>query len=751
MIASLARLVIRHPYLVLVFWAAAWLLAIPRASRVTEVLQVEAGSKALTEATRADSIISDVFATPVREFFAVTISGPVAVENPRFTRLLRMITLAAQDEPYITRVVSYLDSQDSGLVSDDRRTTFVIAAVDPSDSIQPIDRVPGFRHAIHRTADRFVFSSDYEVFVTGGPALGYDARTIATEDAKRGEERALPLAAIVLILGFGALVAAVLPLVIGGLVITISLALVQLAAAVQPMSLYVLNIVTMVGLAVGIDYSLLMVTRFREELNRGFGAREAAQRTTVTAGKAVITSGLTVAVGFASLLITPIMETRSVGVGGMIVVTMAVLLCITLLPAGLSLLGRSIDLPKALARRLAWYHAPSRWERWAKWLAQHPWRAIMLGGALIGVITWPATSLKIGLPREGWFPQDTESGDGVRALEVIGSRGALQPVRVLLQAPEGQKVVGSKYLRGLKRLSDSIKNDPRVAQIRGPVDLGTRLSLFRYSMLYSDLEAARDRYPEFFESYVSSDGNTTLMDVVLADSTSLTGAMDAVRRVRGVVTNGIRGLDSVTVMVTGFAATAVDLQEELLGQFPLVIALVLGVTAIMMFIAFQSVLVPLKAVVMNSLSVAGAFGLLVLVFQQGVGVGIFGLGGPTEAVYVVVPILVFTIVFGLSMDYEVFLLSRIKEAYERTKDNDQATMEGLSATASVITSAAAIMIIVFGVIAFSRVLGAQLLGFGLAVAVFLDATIIRMVLVPAIMHVAGRWNWWPGIKGGQEV
>jgi RND superfamily putative drug exporter len=178
----------------------------------------------------------------------------------------------------------------------------------------------------------------------------------------------------------------------------------------------------------------------------------------------------------------------------------------------------------------------------------------------------------------------------------------------------------------------------------------------------------------------------------------------------------------------------------------MVIALVLAVTAGMLLIAFRSLLVPLKAVVMNSLSVAGAFGVLVLVFQDGFGARLFGIDGATEAVYVVIPVLVFALVFGLSMDYEVFLLSRMKEAFDRTHKNDLATMEGLSVTASVITSAAAIMIIVFGAFAFSRVLAAKMLGFGLAVAVLLDATLIRMVLVPAFMHIAGRWNWWPGVR-----
>jgi len=213
-----------------------------------------------------------------------------------------------------------------------------------------------------------------------------------------------------------------------------------------------------------------------------------------------------------------------------------------------------------------------------------------------------------------------------------------------------------------------------------------------------------------------------------------------------VANGGVRGLDSVQVSVGGFVASGVDLQDDLLGRFPLLIGLIVVTTAIMLALAYRSILVPLKAVAMNCLSVAGAFGLIVLVFQRGVGGHFFGLRGPTEAIYVVVPVLVFAVVFGLSMDYGVFLLSRIKEAFDRTGRNDQATMEGLSATASTITSAAAIMIIVFGTFSFARMLVVQLIGFGLAVAVFLDATLIRMVLAPAIMHIAGRWNWWPGVK-----
>jgi RND superfamily putative drug exporter len=446
------------------------------------------------------------------------------------------------------------------------------------------------------------------------------------------------------------------------------------------------------------------------------------------------------------LLITPTSETRSVGIGGLFVVTAAVLLSVTFLPALLSYMGRAIDQPRWLARRLAWYHAPSGWERWSRWLGRHPWRALILGGFAIALTTSPLTQIKIGLPRSNWFPANTESTDGVETLERMGARGTLQPVRLVFQAPEGQRIVGSRYIRALKRLSDTLHADPRVAQVRSVVDIQPGMSALRYTMLYGNVESARARAPEFYAAYLSDDARTTLMDVLLADTTSFTSSMDVARSIRTLVHNEETGLDSVEVVVGGFAASSVDLQNELLRQFPLVIALVLISTAIMLFIAFRSILVPIKAVLMNCLSVAGAFGVTVLVFQHGVGAQIFGLDGPTEAVYVAVPVLVFAIVFGLSMDYEVFLLSRIKEAFDKSGLNDQATMQGLAATASVITSAAAIMIVVFGVFSFSRVLVAQQLGFGLAVAVFLDATLIRMVLVPAIMHIAGRWNWWPGVR-----
>jgi RND superfamily putative drug exporter len=736
--------------LILFAWAVAAVIAWPRAARVQDDLRVEGQRIRSSESHLATNLIREAFQQPVADFFAITVSGPLPIDSAPTRRVIETISEAASQLPYITRTISYLTLQDSTLVSDDGLMTFVLATVEVRDGFSATNHVAEFRATVHTAVARLPQSDAYEVLVTGRPALDYDVRTVSKEDTRLSERRALPFSGLVLILAFGALVAAIMPLAVGVLAIICSLAVIQIVSGFYPTSVFVLTIVSMVGLAVGIDYSLLIVTRFREELNRGRGKRDAAHRAIVTAGRAVVTSGMTVAVGFAALLITPITETRSVGIGGLVVVTSAVLLSITALPAALSYLGRIVDVPRMLARKLAWYHAPTSWERWARWLVYHPWRAIAFAGIAIALITWPLAHIKIGLPRSGWFPQNTESTDGLEALQQLGAGGTLQPVRIIIQVPEGERVVSSSYLRPLMRLSDSIRADARVAQIRSVVDIQPGMSALALAMFYGDIERARARSPDFFSAYLSADNRTTLMDVILSDTTSFTSSMDVVRRIRG-VRSEISGLDSAEVLLGGFAAASVDLQDDLLAQFPLVITLILVTTVIMLAIAFKSILVPVKAVVMNCFSVLGAFGVTVLVFQQGVGAGLFGLDGPTEAVYVVVPVLVFAVVFGLSMDYGVFLLARIKEAFDRSGRNDQATIEGLTATASVITSAAAIMVIVFGVFSFSRVLAAQMMGFGLAVAVVLDATLIRMVLAPAIMHIAGKWNWWPGIRGLPHV
>src|SRR6266702_3561677 len=499
MFAFPAAPLIRWRGWVIAAWAALALLFAPRACHVQRVLAVRGALVESTESARANQLIKAAFPNPIADYVAIVIHGPVRWTDHRFEAVLDSLSAAIARRPYISQVVSVRTIGESTFVSKDRRTTFLIGALTPS-STSDLSRtvVPDLRTVVAETMARMPRGGEFDVMVTGNPALDYDVRNISAEDTQNSEEQVLPVTLVVLVVAFGALVAATLLIIVGVVAITIALGLVTVAAQFQTMSVFVLNITTMVGLGVGIDYSLLIVTRFREELNRGLSPTDAAVRTIQTAGSAVVTSGLTVVVGFGALILTPLVETRSVGVGGLIVVAVAVLLATTFLPAALAILGRNIDRPKWLAKPLARFHAPTGWERWARWLGHRPWRAVAIGGAAIALLTFPATQIRLGLPATNWFPPESESGRGLQALREMGASGAIQPVRVVVQLPEGESAISGRRLPGLKALTDSIRKDPRVREVRGIASIKPNMSTLQLAMYYSDPDDVRTKNPKFY-------------------------------------------------------------------------------------------------------------------------------------------------------------------------------------------------------------------------------------------------------------
>ncbi len=743
MIRLPAKSIVRWRWPIVAVWLAATGAMVPVGRELQQRLHVGGKNLHSSESTMAEEMLADRFGSPYATFVAVVIHHPsLTLGYRRYGAYVDSISAALGRLPFVLKTLNWRTSDDPTFRSRTGRTTFVLAGLSNHDSATSY--TPALRAAVRAVQRRF--GSDFETAVTGDPAFDYDVRTIAAEDSRLMERRLIPITLVLLLVAFSTLVAAMIPIAVGYVTITVTLGLIAIAATILPMSIFVLNLTTMIGLGVGIDYSLLVVTRFREELDHAPSRLEAAEETIRTASRTVITSGATVMIGFVALMIVPLQETRSVGLGGLFVVATAMALETTFLPALLAILGRHVDEPRWLARRLRRVRTAKAWKRYARGIQRNPLRAVWISGALIVALIAPAFWLRIGLPAANWFPSDTESGRGLALLEDMGHGGALRPLRVVLEMSDSSQVLDPDRLRGLKILSDSLRANPRVADVRGIVDLRAGMPLWRYVLLYADPTKARQRMPDIFRSYVSRDGRATAMDVVLRDTVTLDGSLDAVREVRRLEVRAMPTLVHVRHLVGGFSASNLDFRNRVLSLFPLLAVLVLGVTAGMLAVVFRSVLVPIKAVLMNSLSVGAAFGLTVVVFQWGIGGSLIGLAGPTKAIFVIGPVLVFAVVFGLSMDYEVFLLSRIKEEFDETHDNDEATVTGLSATGGTITSAAAIMILVFGAFAFARVMAVQMIGFGLAVAVLLDATLIRIAMVPAVMHLAGRFNWWPGYR-----
>jgi RND superfamily putative drug exporter len=738
-----AETIVRWRWPIVTAWVALTAVMAPLGGRIHERLHVGGENLSHSESTAAEELIRNRFDSPYAAFAAVAIRHPsLTLRSRRYAAYVDSITAALHRLPFVLQTLNWRNAEDEVFRSREGRITFVLIGLS-ADSSATSD-TPRLRAAVESVQRRF--GSDFHTYVTGDPAFDYDIRTIAADDSRRMEQRLIPLTVLLLLVAFSALVAALAPISVGFIAITISLGLVSIAATIVPMSIFVLNLTTMIGLGVGIDYSLLVVTRFREEMDYAPNRFEAAAATIRTASRTVITSGGTVMIGFVALMIVPLQETRSIGLAGLFVVATSILLSVTFLPAMLAILGHQVDRPLWLTRRLRRLRFGHGWNRYARSIARHPWRAVAISGALIVALALPALWLRIGLPVVNWFPTDTDSGRGLAVLQDMGHGGALRPLKVVVEMEDGSQALDVDRLRGLRALADSIRANPRVAQVRGMVDLRPGIPLWQYVELYGDTARARQRMPDVFRTFLSRDGRATMLDVVLRDTVSLDGSLAAVREVRRIDVHRLPTLGRARMVVGGFSASNLDFRDKVLGLFPLLVMLVLGVTGIMLAAVFRSVLVPIKAVVMNTLSVSAAFGLTVLVFQWGIGGSLFGLAGPTQAIFVISPVLVFAIVFGLSMDYEVFLLSRIKEEFDETHDNDEATVNGLTATAGTITNAALIMILVFGAFAFARVMAVQMISFGLAVAVLLDASLVRVAMVPGVMHLAGRLNWWPGYR-----
>src|SRR6059036_2250363 len=420
-------------------WAGAGALAVARAGGVADRLNVRGGSLLVTEASRVDHMLATRFRQDIGETFLVLVSGPELLTGGRPRQLLDVLCAALAREPYVRQVTWFGSSGDSSLLSADRRTAVVLVTLSVAGADSVLKLVLPVRRAVRHALAAFADGARYRAIVTGDTPLERDMLTVTTEDVARSERRLLPVAAVILFIACGSAAGAALPLAVGFLAIALALAIVDVIAGMVPMSIYVLNVTTMIGLGVGIDYSLLLLRRFREELERNVAVDEAVVRTVATAGATVGTSGLCVAVGFAALLFTPLVETRSIGIGGLVVVAVAVALALTLLPALLAVFGTRVGgMPLQRQGRAASSAADSTglWMRWASLVSRQPGWAVLAGGLTLACLAAPVAWLRVGLPARHWWPSQTEAGEGLDLLARIGGAGAVQPVRIVVDWPD---------------------------------------------------------------------------------------------------------------------------------------------------------------------------------------------------------------------------------------------------------------------------------------------------------------------------
>lgn len=708
--ASFSRLGVamtRRPWLVIGVWVA---LAVAGLALVPNLL-VSLGAPSFqvdgSPSARAEEAIAEGFpAWGNEQLLLVLRSERYGIADSRYRAAVDAAYTALRAQPE-TRLAVALPPPGNGTANElsalssvyqDPRNTYVLVAV-AGDERQRLQRFPGWRTAIEQA----VYSASggtVTSYLLGPSAISHDLRQEEISDARRAEAVAVPLALLLLVFGLGALGTAVAPLAVAAASISVTLGMFAATAAFVSFDVFLLTVVSVVGLGLSIDYALLMAGRFREELATGACRDEAVGRTVATAGRTVFFAGVALVVAAASLLVVRVPVAREAAVATMIVALVAMAAALTLLPAVLALSGSWLD-----RGALPWRKSPDaarhlRWKRWARHLMRHPWPYTIGVTLFLLIAAAPTLGLRTGIDVPRAILADTATGKGLAVLDQDSFAGVTGVVTVLVQQPPGTSPPDTTGL------VSALRADPRTAVV---VTAGTNR-------------------------------HGTLLLVVPKDGPGMPPADALVTRIRDRIVPA-SAPPGHPVLTGGLDAAAADLREEATAKLWWVIGLALAAAFLYLMVMLRSILLPLKAIMMNLLATGAAYGLLVVVFQYGVGEHLFGFTS-TGSIQAYWPVVMFIILFALSLDYEIFLVRRIQEEYQRHGDNSRAVADGLQRTAHSISLAAATLVLLFASLLTVRTLEIKQVGFALAVAVTLDATLIRLVLVPALMQLFGRWNWW---------
>jgi putative drug exporter of the RND superfamily len=729
-LARWGRLVYRGRWLVLAASALSLLAAVPVI--LTRPSLDPPDIPAETESGRALRLIGQDLAAKPPSFTLVFSSPTLSARDPVFrSEVERAVAPLARDRR-VARVRTAYDGLPGGFSRDGRRALAVVELHGRASGFASLE-FSGIPPDIYPSLRAMVRSDTLEILAAGPIALNHDFTEVARADVGRVEVVILPVVAVLLLLVFGSVVAALLPLAVGGLAMAGAIAATFLLARTASVSIYAPNIVSMIGLGVAIDYSLFVVSRFREELS-GHEVPEALARTMATAGRAVLFSGFTVAIGLLGLMVLGLGNLASLGWAGTLVVAFAVLHGLTTLPALLAVLGPRVNVARLpLLGRARPHGGRGAWHWLAAAVMAHPWRVLLPVVALLLVLGLPLLHLRAGAGDETALPPTAESRRAAEVLRREFPGEDANRILVVLDAGRESPLTPERVAQAYA-LSGWLAKRPHVTRVDSFVDLDPSLDLSTYQQLAA---LPRDqRPPELAAALAQLVGEHVALLVVSADvRPSSDEARALVREIRDT-----HPPFAGRVLVAGQTAFDLDFIDLTVRRAPLAVGLIVLVTFVVMLLLLDSVLLPLKAVVMNLLSITASFGALVWIFQDGHLSGWLGFTpGPIQTA---TPLIMFCLVFGLSMDYEVLLLSRVREEYERTGDNTSAVAAGLERTGRLITGAAAIMAAVFFGFGLARSVIVQAVGIGIGLAVVVDATIVRALLVPATMRLMGRWNWW---------
>ncbi len=725
MFTAYGRLIARNARLVAVLAILAFVVAVGALVTVAPNLSSEGFVSGDAESTRVDETLVEEFGQG-NDAIVFLFDAGQAVTDPAVQPRVDAALASLQGDSRFSAVLTTWTTGNPRMISEDGTATYAVALLAPGASVEDADF-----EAIHDEVNSAATANGLTVATGGGPAIGTAIGTEVEEGLLRAETFSIPVTLLIQLVVFGSLVAAGIPLLIAALAIVASIALIFVLSTDVFQSIFAVNIITMLGLGLGIDYSLFMVTRFREELARRPVA-EAITVTMATVGKAILVSGITVIVGLAATQFFPLQALQSMGQAGIAATAMALLFGLTLLPAVLTMLGKRVNgLSIGRGRAQSGGEESSFWHGIATRVMRYPIQVVAVVLIVLGVLAAPLLQLDLTPGGPDVLPVGSEARVVSERLASDFVASDADPIPVLVSVADGDATSPASVAQ-LQELTTRLATIPNVGEVESYVsaDLATANAFD-----WSTWDGATASLPEAIRGTVETTVRDELVLVDVMTNASGANLEEVVRDIRAETGTGIG------ITVGGDAAASVDTVDGInAGLLPAALFVLVG-SYLILLLTFGSVLLPLKAIFSTLLSISAALGAVVLVFQFGNFESLFGFAASGEIISTT-PILIFCILFGLSMDYEVLMLSRIQEEYRRTGDAAASVATGLARSGRVITGAAAIMVVVFGGFMLADIVILKSMGFGLALAVLIDATIVRGLLVPATMRLLGRWAWW---------
>jgi uncharacterized membrane protein YdfJ with MMPL/SSD domain len=719
-----------------------WLFGLSLLSLVPTLIIVAKGARletgttlATTQSGRAADLMARQLPGQPVSFDLIFGSPTLRATDPAFRDEVARALAPLKADARVARIRTPYDVEppDPAYLSRDARHARAVVELNTRSSGQASLEFSSVPPEVYAKLRGLVRSSRLEVVAAGMVAVNHDFADVAKHDLARVEIVIFPVVALFLLLAFGSTVAALLPLGVGMLAMVGGLAGTYVLARHVSVSSYAPNIVSMIGLGVAIDYSLFIVNRFREEIARQ-PIPEALATTLATTGRAILYSGVTVAIGLLGMLVLGLGNIGTLGLAGTFVVVLSVVYGLTFLPAAMAILGPKVNaLPLPIFRPAPLGSSSGFWPRVAAVVMAYPWRVFLPVALLLLLLGQPFLHIRLGAGDVLSLPPRSESRRGAELIKREFPAAAETPILIVLRYPDGSPLaperVGQAY-----DLSRWLAKQDGVIGVQSAVDLAPAMSREDYQRLVS---APPDRWPQEMRAAMAQIVGERIM--VLAVSTGLPPGSDEARALVRRIRASHPPVDA-EMLVTGPTAFDLDFMGVVTANAPLAVALVVVATYLALLVLLRSVLLPLKAVIVNLLSISASYGALVWIFQEGhLAEWLHFSPGPIQTA---TPVVMFCLIFGLSMDYEVLLLSRVREEYERTGDNVLAVGAGLAQTGRLITWAGAIMASVFFAFALADSVIIKAVGVGIGIAVILDATVVRGLLVPATMRLMGRWNWW---------